>query len=411
VFRAAGIERPDGDHDVMYLPRVMAWTEPPEMLDQLQVAAALDADIGRDAANSLAAGFKWERVEDDPALTMPPKWAWRNADGIVKPALAPDAKPDKTFRTQYSQTWSYVDLALRHIYECARLLALRGQQLREAGADATDSRLCRLALLPDDLLLIVMASHLMPTYLGTPVDVDVPSHKLTASPLDAITRDFQLDLKSSPPDANADASAIARYRTLKMLDFGGGKIFGRPTIAIYVIAAHLMAAPTGKDRTRRRDKLWKINEGRNCIYFRSRMEYLMRWDLLLRPRFTGNFMQLPYDDAFLPGPDGAVPVPPDGVAAWVLPTIVPKTAQYTAPANVDAAQPENDDEESLVDNRRRNRHPPTTDLEVLARWRFQKLMISLTFLSSRRIFSKVGIERLWKTLRTTISRSSLNRGM
>jgi hypothetical protein len=369
VFKAAGIEKPDGDHDVMYLPHVMAWTERPYMLDQLQIGAALDADIGRDAANALAAGFKWERVEEDPALTMPPKWAWRNADGIVKPALAPDAKPDKTFRTQYSQTWSYVDLALRHIYECVRLLAQRGQQLREAGDDATDSRLRRLALLPDDLLLIVMASHLMPTYLGTPVDVDVPSHKLTASPLDAITRDFQLDLKSSPPDANADASTIARYRTLKMLDLGGGKIFGRSTIAIYVIAAHLMAAPTGKDRTRRRDKLWKINEGRNCIYFGSRIEYLLRWDLLLRPRFTGNFMRLPYDDAFLPGPDGAVPVPPDGVAAWALPTIVPKTAQYIAPAQL-----ENDDEESLVDNRRRNRHPPTTDLEeALGRMAFDEL--------------------------------------
>jgi hypothetical protein len=340
VFKTAGM----GDAEEMHLPRIMAWDERPALDLGDPANERLFKPIITDAKQSLVdPPFNWDGNDLDAFDWQPPKWAWRNGDGVVKSTGA--AKPDKTFRTQYSQTWSYLDLALRHLYEAARQMALRGEDLRKAGTDSQDSRMRRLALLPADVLLLALVANLMPTYMNTTIDVDTPSHQLLASPLDSITRSFALNLKYAPDDVSADPVASRDYRSLKILeianpgDNGKNSLYSRPVMAIAILT-HLMFAPTGKDRTRVREKLWKLNEGRNCLRFGAVLEQASRRGAFSDPSRAAVLLFRPYDFVFTDQTDDLSDYP-----EWSLPTIVPNKAQYEQPQSQEPVVPGQQNEE------------------------------------------------------------------
>lgn len=311
TMEAAGLNKATSDHEYLALPRVASWLEKFEELADEEVWTQY---LIEDAEGALAAGYKWSKhINGRPDIGL---FSWRNGEKIAREGVS-DAK----FRTQYSQSWNYLDLALRHIYEAVRLLALRSAQLTKAGEDATDERLRRLAILPADARLLIFAAFAFPTYLGTPIDAGVPSHLLKFSPIDAISRALTLDL-------HGEGGTLKVTRIVD--EDGKNVVISRPVFAAHAIAAHLMATPSGKHRTRERERLWKANGGRGVVAYAQSLETMLKNGVPTNLANTGFIYSINLAGFFDPNNASANAVP-DALAK--LPTIKPLTQQYDDPSD------------------------------------------------------------------------------
>ncbi|BBI30561.1 hypothetical protein QKT49_gp202 [Acanthamoeba castellanii medusavirus] len=321
TMQDAGLDKPSNDHEFLALPRVASWSERFEELNDEDAIAAWANFLSEDAEGALATGYKWSKhINGRPDVGL---FSWRSAEKIAREGAA-DAK----FRTQYSQSWNYLDLAMRHIYEAVRLLALRSAQLAKAGADATDERLRRLAILPGDARLLIFAAHAFPTYLGTPIDTAVPSHQLQFSPVDAISRALGLELREGE-----------EFRTLKVTrikdEDGKLVLISRPVFALHAISAHLMATSSGKHRTRERDALWKANGGRGVAAYANIIETMLKGGVPANPVYSAFAYSVDLAGYFDPDNAAANAVPE---ALTKLPTIKPLTQQYDDPSEKQAEE-------------------------------------------------------------------------
>lgn len=273
--------RPKRQYETIFFPHITNWHSELARTDN-RWRQLLQADLD----SALEKGFHYKVPPDQQALEVgsaATAWLWRNAHAVVQ-----DGPGTSLFRTMYAQAWSYVNLGMLHLYEAVRLLMKRGDELRRAPPGTEDTRIRRLALLPEDFRLCMLFAFLLSTFMNLRIGPYNPSWELEYVNIfiDRIEADAVLDqLKWVPEEISTKGEEFINEWKHSALFVNPEMqnptiVYDRPAMAIFLIMTHVLALPKDKARSAERERIWSLpNDQKNWRFVGNYIENCLRNDI------------------------------------------------------------------------------------------------------------------------------------